>query len=154
MEEILDHLPPGSRVLDLGSRDGSFLASAYPRLILIAADLFLPNKIQEGIRFVQTDASSLPFASRSFDAIILNHTLEHFERLKPALQEIGRVIRPDGAIYVPSRMRPLSAIAFIASSFGIAAVTSIYLAAKRSCRRCLPGTLGCDRPVPGRYAPP
>ncbi len=100
MEEILDHLSPGSRVLDLGSRDGSFPASAYPKLILIAADLFLPGQVQEGIRFVQTDASSLPFASRSFDAIVLNHTLEHFERLKPALQEIGRVIRTDGAVYV------------------------------------------------------
>jgi SAM-dependent methyltransferase len=99
VEEILDHLAPGSRVLDLGSRDGSFPAHAYPKLVLIAADLFLPGKIQEGIRFVQADASSLPFASRSFDAIILNHTLEHFERLKPALQEIGRVIRADGAIY-------------------------------------------------------
>src|SRR5262249_27454317 len=68
-------------------------------LVLIAADLFLSGEIQEGIRFVQADASSLPFASRTFDAVILNHTLEHFERLKPALQEIGRVIRADGAIY-------------------------------------------------------
>jgi SAM-dependent methyltransferase len=100
VEEILDHLPPGSLVLDLGSRDGSFLASAYPKLVLFAADLFLPGEIEERIRFVQADASSLPFASRTFDAIILNHTLEHFERLKPALQEIGRVIRAGGAIYV------------------------------------------------------
>jgi SAM-dependent methyltransferase len=99
VEEILDHLAPGSLVLDLGSRDGSFQAHAYPKLVLIAADLFLPSKVQEGIRFVQADASSLPFASSSFDAIVLNHTLEHFERLKPALQEIGRVIRADGAIY-------------------------------------------------------
>jgi SAM-dependent methyltransferase len=99
VEEILDHLPPGSLVLDLGSRDGSFQAGAHPKLVLFAADLFLPGEIQEGIRFVQADASSLPFASRTFDAIILNHTLEHFERLKPALQEIGRVIRADGAIY-------------------------------------------------------
>jgi SAM-dependent methyltransferase len=99
VEEILDHLAPGSRVLDLGSRGGSFQASAYPNLVLIAADLFRPDEIQDGIHFVQTDASSLPFASRTFDAIILNHTLEHFERLKPALQEIGRVIRADGAIY-------------------------------------------------------
>jgi SAM-dependent methyltransferase len=99
VEEILDHLAPGSRVLDLGSRDGSFPAHTYPKLVLVATDLILPGKIQEGIRFVQADASSLPFTSRSFDAIVLNHTLEHFERLKPALQEIGRVIRADGAIY-------------------------------------------------------
>lgn len=100
MDEILDHLPPGARVLDLGSRDGSFTAGAYPNLTLVAADLLSPRKLQAGSHFVQADASRLPFASRSFDAIILNHTLEHFELLKPALQEIGRVVRADGAIYV------------------------------------------------------
>ena len=50
--------------------------------------------------FVQAEAGLLPFVARTFDAVILNHSLEHFERLKPALQEIGRVVRADGAIYV------------------------------------------------------
>jgi SAM-dependent methyltransferase len=105
MHEILDRLPPGSRVLDLGSQRGSFHASDYPKLVLIAADIISPADIsskssQSPLHFVRADASRLPFASRTFDAIVLNHSLEHFERLKPALQEIGRVVRPDGAIYV------------------------------------------------------
>jgi SAM-dependent methyltransferase len=104
MHEILDRLPPGSRVLDLGSQAGSFNASDYPKLVSIAADIISPSdtssKNPQGPHFVRADASRLPFASRTFDAIILNHSLEHFERLKPALQEIGRVVRPDGAIYV------------------------------------------------------
>ncbi len=100
MQEILDHLPPGSRVLDLGTRDGSFRAETYPDLIVIAVDLNVPREIQQGSYFVQADAAGLPFASRSFAAVILNHTLEHLERLKPALQEVGRVIRTEGAVYV------------------------------------------------------
>ena len=32
MDEILRGLPPGARVLDLGCRDGSFRAEAYPEL--------------------------------------------------------------------------------------------------------------------------
>jgi SAM-dependent methyltransferase len=105
MHEILDRLPPGSRVLDLGSQGGSFNASDYQKLVLIAVDIISPGdsfskRPQGPLHFVRADASCLPFASRTFDAIVLNHSLEHFERLKPALQEIGRVVRPDGAIYV------------------------------------------------------
>jgi SAM-dependent methyltransferase len=41
----------------------------------------------------------LPFRSRSFDAVILNHCIEHFAQLKPSLQEIGRVLKADGAVF-------------------------------------------------------
>jgi SAM-dependent methyltransferase len=100
MHEILDRLPPGSRVLDLGSQGGSFNANDYPELVLIAVDIISPSDIRLPVHFVRAEASCLPFGSRTFEAIVLNHSLEHFERLKPALQEIGRVIRSDGAIYV------------------------------------------------------
>jgi SAM-dependent methyltransferase len=109
MHEILDRLPPGSRVLDLGSQGGSFNASDYPQLVLIAVDIISPSDslfvrtqspLKNPVHFVRAEASCLPFGSRTFEAIVLNHSLEHFERLKPALQEIGRAIRPDGAIYV------------------------------------------------------
>lgn len=100
MHEILDHLSPGSRVLDLGSKSGSFKAEDYPNLVLFAADLGSPGGVQRELRFLRADAGSLPFRSRSFDAVILNHSLEQFERLTPALQEIGRVVKADGAVYV------------------------------------------------------
>jgi SAM-dependent methyltransferase len=49
---------------------------------------------------VQTDASRLPFPDASFDAVIANHSLEHFEHLETALQELGRVVRPSGSIFI------------------------------------------------------
>ena len=98
MHEILRHLPEGARVLDLGSRSGSFDASLYP-LQTIRLDLEVPQgKARAG--FVQADAAALPFANASFDAIISNHSLEHFERLTPALEEMGRVLKPRGAIFI------------------------------------------------------
>jgi SAM-dependent methyltransferase len=100
MQEILDHLPPGARVLDLGSNGGSFDASAYGGLILIAADLAPTRQVREGFHFVVADAACLPFRARSFDAVVLNHSLEHFEKLKPALQEAGRILRKDAAAYI------------------------------------------------------
>jgi SAM-dependent methyltransferase len=100
MHEILDHLQPGSRVLDLGSHGGSFTSGDYAQLILIAVDILTPNEIPACLHFVCGEASQQQFRSRTFDAIILNHSLEHFENLKPAMQEIGRLVRRDGAIYI------------------------------------------------------
>ena len=54
----------------------------------------------KALPFVQADAVHLPFRSRTFDAVILNHSVEHFVNLKPALQEIGRLIKHNGAAFV------------------------------------------------------
>ena len=96
--EILDHLPSTAYVLDLGCRDGSF-PTTEGRLNVVRVDTSRPKRSPPG-SFVQADAEYLPFRSRSFDAVILNHTLEHFVHLKRSLQEVGRVVKADGAIFV------------------------------------------------------
>lgn len=98
MHEILYHLPAGSRVLDLGCSAGSFDAAAFP-FVTVRMDLEPLGESCHGTG-VQADAASLPFRGRAFDAVICNHGLEHFKRLKPALQEIGRVLKRDGALFV------------------------------------------------------
>src|SRR5262245_8223844 len=97
MHEVLRHLPEGARVLDLGCRGGSFDADSYP-LVTIHADLDAPSCAVAN--FVQSDAARLPFASRSFSAVISNHSLEHFADLDASLREIGRVIGEDGSLYI------------------------------------------------------
>lgn len=96
MHEILDHLAPHARVLDLGSETGSYPAAAYP-FLTVCTDR---NRQQPRGLFIQADAAHLPFRARCFDAVIANHSLEHFGELKPALQELGRVLRNDGALFV------------------------------------------------------
>lgn len=91
MHEILGQLPAGARVLDLGSNRGSFPKPAH--LVVIRADL-------DGEPDVRADAARLPFASAAFDALISNHSLEHFEDLDAALAEMRRVLKPEGALYV------------------------------------------------------
>ena len=49
---------------------------------------------------VQADAARMPFPDHCFDLIISNHSLEHFGDLAGSLREIGRVVRPNGALYV------------------------------------------------------
>jgi SAM-dependent methyltransferase len=42
----------------------------------------------------------LPIAPASVDLVICNHALEHFPHLDAALDEIGRVLKPSGRLYV------------------------------------------------------
>lgn len=97
MYEILTSLPPGSVVLDLGSGSGSFPRGILP-LKVIRADLAPVSG--GGEIAVACTASALPFATNSFQAVILNHSLEHFEGLGDCVSEIARVLAPEGYLYV------------------------------------------------------
>src|SRR5207244_1219015 len=99
MHEILRNLRPDARVLDLGSRNGSFGAECCPGAAIIRLDLSLPAP-DSRTGFVQADAAHMPFAAQVFDAVIANHSLEHIDDLTGVLTEIGRVVRPDGSLYV------------------------------------------------------
>jgi SAM-dependent methyltransferase len=97
VHEVLRSLPAGSHVLDLGCGPGSFDHQSFP-LIVIALDADLPARTPR--RFVQADAALLPFAAASFDAVISNHSMEHIAQLDPALQEISRVLRRPGKLFI------------------------------------------------------
>ena len=97
MHEILRHLAQGATVLDLGCASGSF-DSHGQSFKVVRVDLerhagSLPN-------FAQADAAKLPFPAHYFEAVVSNHSLEHFDNLPACLEEIGRVVKASGALYV------------------------------------------------------
>jgi len=97
LDELLRNLAAGSRVLDLGSAGGSFQADSRP-LTIIRLDLeFRP---EAGPDFVMADAAKMPFANRSIDLVIANHSLEHIECLDDCLNEIGRVVKPNSGLFI------------------------------------------------------
>jgi SAM-dependent methyltransferase len=56
-----------------------------------------------GLEALVADVRSLPFADSSFDAVVSNSTLDHFDGPAPvasSLAEIRRVLRPGGALVV------------------------------------------------------
>jgi SAM-dependent methyltransferase len=98
MHEILRTLPRGALVLDLGCSRGSFAGDATEaRVIRLDRE---PSAGALAETFVQGDAARLPFRDRSFDAIVANHSMEHFENLPEALREVGRVVRTGGSLFV------------------------------------------------------
>lgn len=95
---LIDSLPPGARVLDLGARSGSF-ATPRPDLTIVRLDLEIPPERRAG-HYVSGDAARMPFVDAAFDAVISNHSLEHFCELDRTLCEIGRVMKRGGALYI------------------------------------------------------
>lgn len=98
MFEVLRSLPQNALVLDLGCADGSFPAAATDATV-IGFDLDPPARLTPTL-LIQGDAARLPFSDSAFSAVISNHSLEHFEDLDACLHEIGRVLRPDGTLFV------------------------------------------------------
>mgnify|MGYP000238803213 CR=1 FL=1 len=98
VREIFRRISPDARVLDLGCAHGSFPVQDCSATV-IRCDL---NSVagQRPACFVRGDACALPFAAGSFDAVILNHSLEHFRDLSAALTEVGRVLRPPAYLWI------------------------------------------------------
>ena len=98
MVDLVERLAAGSRALDLGAGPGSF-AFCRSDVCVVRLDLQAPSA-RKGGDYISGDAARMPFAARSFDLIISNHSLEHFLELDETVREIGRVIKPDGVLYV------------------------------------------------------
>src|SRR5215475_10691764 len=105
MHEILRRLTCKDRVLDLGCAAGSF-GDHECAATVIRADLDCRIALEDrqkgniGTRFVCCDASTLPFADNSFNAIVLNHSLEHFHDPATVLSEIKRILRHPAFLYI------------------------------------------------------
>ena len=98
MLHLIRNLPAGARVLDLGAGPGSFPAERAD-LLVVRLDLEKPHRRGTGW-YVLADAARMPFAPASFHLVVSNHSLEHFTELHATICEIGRVLKPDGVLYV------------------------------------------------------
>jgi demethylmenaquinone methyltransferase/2-methoxy-6-polyprenyl-1,4-benzoquinol methylase len=97
---------PGQRVLDLAAGTGtSSLPFASAGASVVSSDFSL-GMLTEGRRrypelpFVGGDATSLPFADDSFDAVTISFGLRNVVDVPGALAEMHRVTRPGGRLVV------------------------------------------------------
>jgi len=106
-------LPENVQVLDVGSGPGfltlllaqenptvSVVGVDYsPRQVRAANQLRIRNQISK-CSFRQGDAMNLPFRGASFDIVISVESIKHWPDGKRGLQEIFRVLTPNGSAFI------------------------------------------------------
>jgi demethylmenaquinone methyltransferase / 2-methoxy-6-polyprenyl-1,4-benzoquinol methylase len=103
-------IAPGSRVLDLctGTADLALAATArIPGARVVGVDFSsqmlrrgLPKVAGEAIQLVRGDASRIPAAIRSVDAVTIGFGIRNVADPGAALDEIARVLRPGGRLAI------------------------------------------------------
>lgn len=91
------------RVLEVGTGEGQVaraLVEAGCRFVVgvdpTAAQVLEAARRGGGPRFARAAAEELPFASATFDAVVVCLVFEHLDDLDTALDEVARVLRPGG----------------------------------------------------------
>lgn len=94
-------------LLDLGSGGGIFLPALSTRCeALFAVDVHddqgrvvrILHKEAVPVTLLRGRVEALPFSSGEFDAVTCVSVLEHLPDLEPALEEIHRVLKPNGVV--------------------------------------------------------
>lgn len=94
-------------ILDLATGSGDLalaLRKSNPEAVVVAADFCLPMLAvarRKGVpNLVQADGLALPFANASFDTVTVAFGLRNMADWGLALEEMRRVLRPGGVVYV------------------------------------------------------
>lgn len=99
-------LPPGlagarGRLLDIGAADRWVWPHLAPDVDYVALDYPATGKVMYGVRpDVFADAANLPFPDSSFDAVVCLEVLEHVPAPQRVMNEIARVLRPGGRLWL------------------------------------------------------
>lgn len=88
-------------VLDIGTGAG-YIAEHLGKHAdkVTSVDLVDERKAKQGYKFVQVNDEQLPFDQDTFDIVISNHVVEHVGDQQLHINEILRVLKPGGIIYL------------------------------------------------------
>jgi len=109
--DITVELAEGDTLLEIGCADGVMTAELSKRIPnIVASDISLTYlrqaKKNASARFVRLDIHELPFENESFDCVVCTEVLEHVYSPYKALDEIHRILKPEGCLIlsVPNNM--------------------------------------------------
>ena len=99
-------VPPGSRVLEIGTTTGDLLAALEPT-VGVGID-FSPAMVERAkqkypqLEFLVGDAEELPEAldGRQFDFVVLSDVVGHLDDVWKALREVRRIVQPQTRLIV------------------------------------------------------
>lgn len=96
---------PLQTILEIGGGQSGLTSLLYPQAKITNIDFNpeyakAPCNQQEQVNFVCGDATALPFADESFDAVTMFDLLEHVPDDQKAVLEALRVLRPNGFLLI------------------------------------------------------
>lgn len=105
--EIGCGLGRGARILvdDLGF--GHVAAFDLEEILIRRSVAVLPARLESRIDFFVGDAQDLPFADRTFDAVVNYGIIHHVIDWRRCIREISRVLQPGGTFYFEEIYPPL-----------------------------------------------
>jgi len=99
---------PGQRVLDIGTGKGRFAISyalngAQVTALDISREMLRDARAAAlaagvAVQFCLSDAEALPFPPATFDVVSCMEAIMHFPQPVAALQEMARVVKPEGVV--------------------------------------------------------
>ena len=111
---LWSQIPPGSRVLEIGVGTGKNMRFSPPGVSVVAVD-FSPRMLSRAIRrarrkgfdvqLAMMDAQTLALADASFDVVVATFVFCSVPDPVLGLQEVRRVLRPDGRILLLEHVR-------------------------------------------------
>lgn len=104
------HLTRQTNVLELACGSGQLSFRLAGKVQLWEATDFSENMIEEAkkrecsrrLHFSVQDATDLPYAPETFDAIVIANALHIMPQPEKALAEIFRVLKPNGLLFAPT----------------------------------------------------
>jgi ubiquinone/menaquinone biosynthesis C-methylase UbiE len=121
-KDILRFVAPSGdeRALDSGTGSGALAFALAPHVREVIGVDIVPELLEQArkraehfpnVRFVEGDATILPFEYGSFDLTGTLRTLHHIARPELAVAELVRVTRPGGRVLVVDQIAPVDPIA-------------------------------------------
>ena len=107
-----------SQILDVacGTGDLSLTLFETTGVRVVATDFCRPmleiaaGKMPGSVKLVESDALSLPFLDRSFEAVTIAFGLRNFSNVEIGLKELFRVVKPQGWVAVLEFSKPPNAL--------------------------------------------
>ncbi len=101
--ELIDAMPAGARVLDAGCGPGSWDYARRPDLDISGFDIKFPPgppARRPHVQVFRGDMARLAVRSGSYDLTVCHYVLEHVTELVACCDELARVTRPGGTLYL------------------------------------------------------